>query len=387
MIVVYPDSNALHKNPYLLGPPMETLLAEVEAVHGELRISRVVLDELRRQEMDDVAAVQETVNALVQKRTRGHPAKMSQIQLRITNQLDAVRNEIEGKLAAAISPDRIVRDDYPDVSARELVDRDIQRRRPFIETEVSGGKGRQTIGMRDTLIWEGVRACARRGGAEQILIFITDDHGFLNDKKSALHHDLLADLQVDGTDSGRIIHARTISQASIKLAELRAFIDKEQAAVASEIVSLALQLEGTEIGWKFDPRDGGLIESGLDGIELRQELEASRIVAVDIVDNPDVSGTGPYRASVTVELSITGSMWAADWYAVEDDTDLELWDDNGRYVDLGMVRRVVVAATIAVTESGILEHIEELQVKPATSGVSFDTRVTEFDLADSTENV
>lgn len=372
VIVVYPDSNALNRNAYLRGPHLEKMLASLDAVDGELRFSPVVLGELRRQEMDDIAEVQETVDAAVRKRTRGHPAKMGQIQTSIGKELDAVREEVDAGLRTALANERIVEDDYPDVSVEDLVDRDLDRRHPFLQAEVHGSKRQQSFGMRDVVIWEGLRACARRGGDDQVLIFITEDAGFLNEEKTGLHDDLLANLDSDGVDQSRVVHVRSIEQANVKLDEIQALISSEQAAAATQVIALAMRLDGTPIGWRYDPREGGLVEGEPVGVALPPELEDAQVVAIDIVDAPVVSATRPYEASVTLDLSISGSMWATDWYSIEEDTDLELWDDNGRYVEVGTVRRVLAEYTFDPDEDPALAGVGDLRVRRSISVAEID---------------
>jgi hypothetical protein len=363
VIVVYPDSNPLNRNPYLRGRHLEKMLDSLKALDGELLFSPVVLSEIRRQEMDDIAEVQEAVNAVVRKRTRGHQAKMSQIQTRIGRELDAVREEVDAGVAAALANERIVEDDYPDVPVEDLVLRDLERRPPFVYAEVHGSKRKQSFGMRDVVIWEGLRARARHGGAGQTLIFITEDAGFLNEDATGLHEDLLADLDLDGVDRSRVVHVGSIEQANVKLDELRALITSEQAAAANQVIALAMRLSGTAVGWRYDSRDGGLVESELGEMRLPPELEDAQVVAVDIIDDPSVGATRPYEASVTVDLSISGSMWATDWYSIEENTDLELWEDSGRYVEVGTIRRVLVELTFNPDEDPTAADIDALRVR------------------------
>ena len=48
MLVIFPDTNALHGNPYFKGKIAEDLLREVDLGDAELQFSPVVLKELQR---------------------------------------------------------------------------------------------------------------------------------------------------------------------------------------------------------------------------------------------------------------------------------------------------------------------------------------------------
>ncbi|NQX06908.1 DUF4935 domain-containing protein [Rathayibacter sp. VKM Ac-2856] len=344
MIIVYPDANALNGNPYLQGKAQQ-LLGELKTIGGELRISPVVVAELRRQEMDDVAEVEQSVETVVRKRSRGHPEKMRKISGQVSSSLNLLRAEIHDRLSETFAADHVVIDSYPRVEVDVLVKRELERRRPFLEVEVHGTT--QSIGFRDYIIWEGVRAVANDLNIDDTLIFISNDKGFLNDDKSGLHTDLESDLRDDGSNDGRVMQAQTLQQAIIRIEQIKTKITKERADVSNKIISLALTLIGKSVGWQYDPREGGVVESEYGDLDLPRELENAHIVAVDLIGGPIVSDSSPHRASQAVELSITGEMYSSDWYILENSADLEFWGNlNERYVEVGAVRRVAVEATI-----------------------------------------
>jgi hypothetical protein len=360
MLAIFPDTNALHGNPYFKGKIAEDLLREVDLGDAELQLSPVVFAELHRQELDDVKDVLTAVTTTVRKKSRGISTKMPDVLARVDRALDETRREIDEQFAEVAQRNHVVITGWPPVSSREMGERELKRRRPFLEVE-TGGKT-ATIGHRDALIWEGVRESARRGAQDQVLIFVSNDKGFWDDKRTDLHQDLRDDLDADGIAPDRVVVVQNLAQARIKMQELRSEITPEQAAVASALISATMKLEGERAGWVYDPREGGVEETELR-LNLPTDLDDASIVAVDLVGDVEFVPGTRYIARQRAELSINGSMSYADYYGDETMFDLELWSEiNDQYVDVQTTRRVVVEATMRAV-AGQQVEFEDLNVR------------------------
>lgn len=150
MPVIFPDTNALHGNPYFKGKIAEDLLREVDLGDAELQLSPVVVGELHRQELDDVQDVLEAAKTTVRKKSRGSSTKMPDVLDRVYCAFDETRREIEEQFTEVARREHVVITDCPSISSRALGERELKRRRPFLEIE-TGGKS-ATIGHRDALI-------------------------------------------------------------------------------------------------------------------------------------------------------------------------------------------------------------------------------------------
>ena len=359
MLVIFPDTNALHGNPYFKGKIAEDLLREVDLGDAELQFSPVVLKELQRQEVDDVRAVLAAVNNTVRKKSRGNSAKMPDVLDRVDRALDVTRREIDEQLAELAQREHVVITSWPAVSSRELGERELERRRPFLEVPI-GGKS-ATVGHRDALIWEGVRESVRRGTQDQVLILISNDKGFWDDKQTGLHQDLRDDLDTDGVTPEHVVLVKDLAQALVKMRELRSEITSEQAAVASALISATMGLESVSVGWVYNAREGDVEESELP-LDLPIELEDASVVAVDLLGDVEFVPGTKFTARQRAELSINGSMSLTDYYGLEPALDIEIWSEiNDHYAEVQTTRTVVIEASMRVV-AGKAE-VERLSVQ------------------------
>lgn len=358
MLVIFPDTNALHGNPYFKGKIAEALLREVDLGDAELQLSPIVVEELRRQELDDVHDVLAAVKTTVRKKSRGSSAKMPDVLNRIDRALEETRREISEQFTEVAQRNHVAMTGWPPVSSKELGERELKRRRPFLEI-VCGGKS-ATIGHRDALIWEGVRESARRGAQDQVLIFVSNDKGFWDDKQTDLHQDLRDDLSADGVRPDQVVLVKSLDQAHVKMQELRSEITPEQAAAASALISKTMGMEGKSVGWVYNPREGDVEETELP-LDLPTDFEGASVVAVDLLGEVEfVLGT-KYKARLRAEFSINGSMSYPAYYQAEPISDIEVSSEiNDQYVDVQTTRRVVVEATMRVITGQV--EVEDLNV-------------------------
>lgn len=359
MLVIFPDANALHRNPYFKGKIAEDLLREVDLGDTELQFSPVVLKELQRQEMDDVRDVLAAVKNTVRKKSRGSSAKMIDVVDRVDRALEMTRQEIDEQFAEVAQREHVVITSWPAISSRELGERELERRRPFLEVQ-TGGKS-ATVGHRDALIWEGVRESVRRGAQDQVLILVSNDKGFWNDKQTDLHQDLRDDLDADGVRPEQVVLVKDLAQALVKMQELRSEITSEQAAVASALISATMGLEGESVGWAYDHREGDVAETELP-LDLPITLEDASVVAVDLLGDVEFVPGTKFTARQRAELSINGSMSLTEYYELEPTLDIEYWSEiNAQYSEVQTTRRVVVEASMRVVAGKV--EVEGLGVR------------------------
>lgn len=165
---------------------LDLLFKDIENVHFSLQIPEIV--------------VKETVN-LYKERRKAFLCKLlssskelkalTSLEYNVNIEAESLVRDLRGyedylreKIASngEVAP-------FPEVALQNLVERDLERRKPFKENGV---------GFRDTLIWETILNLATREGCEGI-IFITKNTKDFSDN-NALHPDLIRDLERIGVN-------------------------------------------------------------------------------------------------------------------------------------------------------------------------------------------
>lgn len=235
-----------------------------------------------------------------------------------------------------------------DITAR-LVERDLARRRPFLEV----GSEPWSAGFRDAVIWETVLVVLSRLQANEKLILVTADKGFLSDGGSSLHQDLLDDLDARKIAHDRIINAQTTFRAQTEVESLVA------AAAAEATKRVELVRVATDALYELDGQDISLqmVYGGdydyPDFVKFQvPPMESQMIVAIDqnteyrFEDQVD----GIIKGSAEVLLSIEGATFKGD-YLVEDEGVLELLGElNNHYFETGAA--VEARAVVEIDVSG-----------------------------------
>ncbi|TFD45380.1 DUF4935 domain-containing protein [Cryobacterium frigoriphilum] len=346
MITVILDSNAFYGARWLTSIAGQNLIGLAAAGSCQVALPRVVVDELERQhrealgkQRDEAKAALSEVESLV---------NIDDIRAKFDQLLDEVSVERDALLArtgirAAPVPANITRD---------LVDRDLQRRRPFIET----GK-KKSLGFRDAVIWETLLETVALDESEDTNFFVTRDVGFLtkNVSEQKLHADLLRDLDDRGMGRDRVVVIDTLANvveavnAAVAAAEAEAAeakaaanpldeaeshlasllrVDAVAAAHRAELVRVATgaleALVGKEIndelGYGGDYRPPDFVH-----FDYPSAMESAMIVAIDLESNFifDPPNGDIVTARADVILSIEGNTYKADYFMNGDD-DVEL---------------------------------------------------------------
>ena len=131
-----------------------------------IHVSEIVVAETKRRYREDASAAAQEVQSKARALQGGRFGNIVTADIRgdVQRATDAYPERFDQLLAH----DGIIIDPYPDVSHQDVVQRDLERRRPF---RISG-KG--STGYRDTLIWESLVETALRYPDDQI-VFVTDN--------------------------------------------------------------------------------------------------------------------------------------------------------------------------------------------------------------------
>lgn len=127
---------------------------------------------------------------------------------------------------------------YPEADVKRLVSRELERRRPTLL------KDRQSIGLRDQIIWDGCREILRTPDLPvERLVFVTADGGFLGDTRQ-LHPDLIAELDADGVEPDRVSVVSSLAEAALEAEVYRKLISSRQLDLAVAAFDFVTNLAG-----------------------------------------------------------------------------------------------------------------------------------------------
>ena len=397
MITVVLDSNVFHGARWLTSIAGQDLIRLAAAGSCRVALPRVVVDELERQhrealtkQRDEAKTALSEVKSLV---------NIDDIIAKFDQLLDEVSVERDALLAQA----GICAAPVPENITRNLVNRDLQRRRPFIET---GTGSKKSLGFRDAVIWETLLDTVALDDSEGTILFVTRDMGFLtkNVSEQKLHADLLRDL--DDRDIGRdrvvvidtlanVIEAinTAVAEAEAEAAEAKAAANPPDeaghhlasllrvyavdAAHRAELVRVATgALEALvgkditdELGYGGDYQPPDFVQ-----FDYPSAMESAMIVAIDLESNFafDPPNGDIVTARADVILSIEGNTYKADYF-MDGDDDLELVGElNDHYFETSTSVRA--RAVIEIDIEGGPGRFESTDIvlednpKPALSG-------------------
>lgn len=382
MIIVVPDTNALFGARWMSSVSGKKLLSLAETGACLVLLPEVVVDELERQYSD-------TVDEARKKAMSGLNLIRDDVDLGVVEAAFEKRvNEIAGGRAALVVRKGVSTAATPNDIARDLVKRDLARRRPFLETEQD--KKKKSFGFRDAVIWETILAYLQEDGSDASIHFVTKDRGFTGKSagKAVLHPHLLEDLDHLGIDANRVAVVDTLENVVgiVETAVTEAAAEKaaKEAAMAPSALALHTAAEA-RVRATNAARRAGLVrvathaleslinkeiteEIGYGGDYQRPDfvrfdfpsaMETAMIVAIDL--ESDFEFDAPNGDIVTgradVVLSIDGNTYKGDFFGEDDDELLLVGELNDHYFETSTSVRAKAVIEID-TEHGP----EELEV-------------------------
>nr|WP_154923548.1 PIN domain-containing protein [Microbacterium testaceum] len=211
MLLVVVDSNSLHRDPWMTRDAAKALVELAGSGACEIVYPQVVMSELRRQSVDSASRAHESAATGVrQMGAAGVDVAQTAIDLRAAH--DRIEADIDSAFAELLARDGVRTVSVPAVPAQDLLDRDLDRRRPFLEIEQS--KKKKSLGFRDVLIWESVLHLLQEAKPDESVLFVTFDKGFLADDEKSLHPHLMEDLDRLSIARDSIHWSRSIAEAN-----------------------------------------------------------------------------------------------------------------------------------------------------------------------------
>lgn len=234
MLTVVLDTNAVHRDPWLTRDDAPKLVQLAACGVCEVVYPRVVIEELTRQRAESARDAHDAAAAGV-KQMGVAGVNVAETVALLQGAHDRIEGEIDDAFTAVLTRGGIREIPVPEVETTDLLERDLGRRRPFLELEQ--GKTKKSLGFRDVLIWESVLELLQASDPHDTVFFVTFDAGFLADDKKSLHPDLLQDLDRLGIPRARVRLARGIPEAISLVEDLVSNVEPEPSDDAPEEAS------------------------------------------------------------------------------------------------------------------------------------------------------
>lgn len=357
MIAVILDTNVVHRDPWLASEPGQQLLQLAAQGKCVVVYPQVVIDELRRQRVERARkAHADAAEGLAEIRKAGVDVKHTETAL--ASVLQRIESDIDSAFTELMSGPGVLTAPVPQIAAAELLRRDLDRRRPFVEIEQGGKDKKKSAGFRDVLIWETVLEIASLVTRYELILFATSDNGFKGTGAQRLHPDLVEDLNaldvsdnlVDRVDSiplakarveneaekasGRVLEESTEGILATAVDELRGSIPSNLALVAAATDALyGLEGQGVEmrIAYSGDydyPDFVKFTVPGIEGAVITSIDQTSEFTFSKSPATPDV-----LIATTNAIITIEGGVYKADWF-VEEESGVEITGElNDHYFE------------------------------------------------------
>lgn len=351
------DTNSLFDDPVMVRAHAARVLELLNPARAILVFSPVVKAELERKRREEIDDLHETIGNRMRKlgRLAGPEFKVVLDDAQALKQ--AALDRWSNRWIEILSNPQVEFAEWPQVESRQVVEREIGRRRPFLDKEPG------TIGHRDTLIWLGVVELAKEDPDDEI-VFVTADKGFLGPK--GLHPHLLEDLEVAGAEDC-VTHITSLPALIIALqqeAENSGWESWREPAVAEALYEELKTLDAYDFVEHWDDRDGGTAAPTFDvGLPFTghdwalMDIDGPQEVMLE-----DASyGADELLCTFEVDIYLSGFMEKTEWYS-DNHPAVELWDAdwNDQLVSIESERRVRFKAKLAIDDEAEVVVVEEL---------------------------
>lgn len=187
------DTNFIHLDYFLRGTFITALARSASKLNHAVYMPQVVFDELCKQYYEEIDKLESSFNSVQKGLYKLTPAKYQSSDFDFQKQ----KTDYEQILTQRCQDLGIWILDYPDVSHRDMVKRELSKRKPFKDS---------IKGYRDALIWETVLKAGKGLRKNDTLVLLTnntDDFAKPKDKAN-LHPDLLDDCKEKSIPNNKI---------------------------------------------------------------------------------------------------------------------------------------------------------------------------------------
>lgn len=301
MIVIYPDTNALHSDLLMQRKLSSEFLELLDEGVVEVRLSPVVVAEADRQVRESMEAASREITTSIAKAKRafGLPESSTKALLStLTGDIAAVSDRV---LAPLLAHDACSVIEWSHVSARDLVERELERRKPVLE------KSGQSVGLRDTIIWHGLLDLLDTlDSGDDFVIFVSADSGFTTD--GALHDELEEEVDGGWWDGNHLRVATSLASAVLEARKLANLIGEREGTLSAALISYIECFDGSE--WGFFPRG---MNVSYHGASFPYGMEEAMLISVDGVEVDRVGDRNPAECVGYADFTFSGRMHPMDF--------------------------------------------------------------------------
>lgn len=352
-MVIYPDSNAFFSDWRMTRQYSLDFLAALAPGGVEVGLSPVVLAEIKRK----AAREAETALSAFRKALRSLDRYWGSAPTLADGELDRIATSLRTQSENALSP--LIADlacrvlDWSEVTVRELVEREIEGLRP---AKLSGN---QTVGFRDSVIWQTILDDAAVLDEDDIIVLVSNDGGFLSQRRT-LHADLEADLRKRGFDPARASVQADLAGVTLEAQRFSKLISERDAEARDAFLDYVRSF--TEEDWSS--RAGDLDWSTAVFPNDFYNMDGVHVIAADIEDVESEVGAESVLCSVIVELTFEGSMEASEYFSGEFEVEWRGGELGDPYLSVSTSRHVRFEADVRVTAEAIHLAFESIDWAP-----------------------
>lgn len=351
MYVIYPDSNALYRDPYWSSPKVQALRDFGDLIDVEVWFSPVVKAELERQRKLDL----ETVKRQASEAGRKFAKQTNDKRVRDTYaayiaSVEQASSDVAGSI---YDRDWATVLGWPTPTAQELVERELAVTPPFSQAG-RPSEGEIAKGYRDTMIWLGLLD-AMVANPSHTFVFVTNDaKGFLADDE--FHPALMQELRDRGIEPENLQHFRDIPEMAKALEPLLDFSLPREVAVGMLIGKWAEDDSETDIVGRWD--EAHEVSTGLEidfetGYPIEGELGQWNF---DVTETRPADDGNPSHWIACGTVYFNWPVYKADYYMTDEEPsgpgDTYLVDEiNSHYFLVGFERPIEVLLEIDTSSS------------------------------------
>ncbi|WJS89739.1 PIN domain-containing protein [Microbacterium testaceum] len=307
MLLIFPDTNAFFSDYLMRGDASRAFLGLLSRGSVMVSLSPVVVGEANRH-------LRENVDKLVRE-LRGSLANVRRsfsIDEDLTDRLtESIQSELSGQSADALRPllehDACVVLDWSTVRAEELVQRELDRRKPNLEA----GSG-QSIGLRDTVIWHNFLEALARLDGEDLAVFVSNDKAFA---EGGTFHENLTDeiVRLGSIPSDSVKVVATLGEAMQEVRRFAKLISDREETLIDALVDWVYGLDAFD--WEgFPTRNDALMDSTLP--EGLKDIELTVVPKLSVYE---VGEGNPANCIAANELVFRARMSTFDFVEATDD--------------------------------------------------------------------
>ncbi|MFF2485145.1 PIN domain-containing protein [Microbacterium sp. NPDC058062] len=307
MLLIFPDTNAFFSDYLMRGDASQAFLRLLKRGSVTVSLSPVVVAEANRHLRENVEKLVRELRGSLANVRRSFP-----IDDELTEGLTgSIESELMGHSVGALRPllehDACGLLDWSAVRAEELVQRELDRRKPNLET----GSG-QSIGLRDAVIWHDFLDALARLDAEDTAVFVSNDKAFA--ESGAFHGNLIDEIEaLSSIPSDNVKVVTTLGEALQEIRRFAQLISDREESVIDALVDWVYGLDTFD--WEGYPTSNdALVDS-----TLPEGLKDIELIVVPRLSVFEVSEGNPANCVASNELIFRARMSTFDFVEATDD--------------------------------------------------------------------